>query len=303
MNTSSKSTLHSMNGSVPCTISELSKNDPMYNIIEQHLMNSAVLKPITSPKKEDVRMLRAQAYLDLPTTTEAQKTRARLRLKEGDRGGAPRVKTGPIKITKIEVISNPFLEQRYREYKQKITIEAGQKTLEKIKPTTTHFTHGLDQSIGEVFLFHGTSNDIVQKIAEGGFRPDLSSNHGSAEKPRYGALGQGTYFSDSMGKVISYTQDPYLLDYDRSSSVESLVVISSVILGVPKFRHPFVQKHEHMRRDGIDNIKNNRHSVVSRGAQAYGINPFKISSGTNEFLLKKAEAMNPKYIVHFKHSH
>ncbi|MCU8483603.1 hypothetical protein M2G67_22025, partial [Vibrio vulnificus] len=289
-------------GLSPGTISDLPRTDPMFGIIEKHLLSSAESKPVTAPKKEPTRMGYARDILNSPDSTKQQKERARLRLREGEPGGAPLVKSGRITITKIEEISNPELDERYDNYKREINIPPNAKTLGKTTPTTTHLTNGLDENIGEVFLIHGASNDLIAKIAENGFRPDLSRNKGTEQNPRYGALGQGTYFSDSIGKTMTYTQDPALADYDRDSSSEFQLILAKVILGVPKVRHPFAQLGGSLRKDDVGTLKEGRHSVYSRGVSAVGLNPFKAASGTNEFLVKNAAAMNPKYIIHWKHN-
>lgn len=283
-------------------IEELDRQDKMFEKISLYVCESARLKPITSPRKEDVRMHRARSSLEDPNLTEIQIQRAKMRLKEGDKDGAPLIQTREIIITRIEEVTNYPLLAEYEAYKNTLDMTGAQRPLKKIRPTTWLFTEGLDETKGEVYLLHGTSDAVIDLIAHGGFRPDLSVNHGTVEHPRFGSLGQGAYFSDSMSKVMSYTADPYYGDYEFESAHEYRVILAKVLLGMPKKKHSFLQLGwDSLRHQSINDIKEDRHSVYSQGLLSGKKHIHQIASGTNEFLIKHAAAAYPQYIIYWQH--
>jgi len=62
-------------------------------------------------------------------------------------------------------------------------------------------THGgqLDQSLNEHFLFHGTSPDAADSIAEDGFKLTLAGSHAGT------MFGKGAYFSECCSKADEYS--------------------------------------------------------------------------------------------------
>lgn len=283
-------------------IVDLLPTDPMFKKISAYLMESAASASVTAPPKEATRMRRAKALLDSPDATALQKSRAKLRLKEGEFGGASLVKSGKIDIVGIQEVRNPAVDKKYNDYKKMLANEIPEnaKTLKKIQPTTHFFNEGLDAHLGEVFLLHSCTKDMIDVYAKHGFKPEYNPNKGTPEKPRYGALGQGTYFSDSIGKVMTYSVDPESQDYDPKSQAEHSLLLCQVALGIPKKKRSYLQNQRSLRADDVNKIKEGRHSVVSQGL-SNSWNPATSSSLSNEFLVKKGDAINAKYIIHWKH--
>jgi len=75
----------------------------------------------------------------------------------------------------------------------------------------------LDKSVNEVFVFHGTSEEVMKKIIIGGFDPRTA-----ADKGMYGA---GIYFASNICKSHQYT------DYYNNEYKKGYIIISRVTLG------------------------------------------------------------------------
>jgi len=64
-----------------------------------------------------------------------------------------------------------------------------------------YLTHGgqLDQNLNEHYLFHGTSPEAAENIAESGFRLTLAGSHAGT------MFGKGAYFSECCSKADEYS--------------------------------------------------------------------------------------------------
>ena len=289
-------------------VADLPRVNPKFQEIAGFLNLGIQEKPYTAPKKEKTRMVHAQNRLDDQDASDLVKDKARLRLKEGDKDGAARVKSGPIVVSKIEVIANLRLWQNYMQAKSDIKeeLKAADEAspLKKVTWATKDRSNVLDEDAGEAQLLTGTSASNIDKIIDGGFRPDLSPNKAKpgAKNPKYGMLGQGTYFSDTMSKVMTYSACPECQDYncDCEPQAESQVLYTRALLGRPKKMRGFLQPGGSLRTKDLDQNKAGRHSVYSKGLNV-SKNLFSAGSGTNEFAIKKAAQMYPEFRIYWKH--
>lgn len=65
---------------------------------------------------------------------------------------------------------------------------------------TCHLAHGaqLDQNLNEHYLFHGTTPEAAEGIAESGFRLNLAGTHAGT------MFGKGAYFAERVSKADEY---------------------------------------------------------------------------------------------------
>jgi hypothetical protein len=149
---------------------------------------------------------------------------------------------------------------------------------------------------GEVFLFHGTSPEIMDSIRASGFRPDLSANKGTEEKPKYGPLGQGVYLADNASKAQTYDVCPVCLDYDCVDATHPprQMLLNRVLLGAPTF----ARFHRSMRQDDHTTLKTGRSSVVSQGLKKFPLK--RGASGSNEILVKDAPLLYPEFRIFYR---
>ncbi|MBQ0891234.1 hypothetical protein KBZ94_41060 [Streptomyces sp. RM72] len=267
--------------------------------------------------------------------SEQDKQRLQDRLSEGKPGGPPPPTSRHMEIEKIEVIANPALWEKFSTAKRAFRNsmaerkESGfsvspQVAVDRIEwslgepplldgsarsvQLSTHINDISDarrptaliptpeDSRAEVFLFHGTSLEVIDKIREYGFRPDLSANKGTTEKPRYGPLGQGVYVADNASKAQTYDICSVCLDYDCVDTAHPLrqMLLNRVLLGVPTFAHLY----QSLRGQDHRSIKPGRTSVVSQGLLKF---PRKMgASATNEFLIKDASMLYPELRIFYR---
>lgn len=283
---------------------ELPPTHHIFRLIENTINRGIRERPYTAPKQEATRMEHARGILNDENSTSKQKEKAKLRLREGEKGGAPLVRSGEIEIIKISVMYNEELwdsfSRQSNDIKEQLKKDGDNNPLEKVKWSITP-PPVIDQSSGEALLFHGSAPDIIDKIEEGGFRPDLGRNKGTSEAPKYGLMGQGTYFSDNMSKVMTYSTGYECQDYQCESEEEgSQVIVARTVLGHPKKMHGFLQPGGNLRDQSHDSpLKEGRHSVYSEGLNV-SKNPFSAGSGTNEFLIKRPYQAYPEFRIVYR---
>jgi hypothetical protein len=159
----------------------------------------------------------------------------------------------------------------------------------------------INDAVGEVYLLHGTTEGIMKLIANGGFRPDLGANYGTKDHPRYGALGQGSYFSDAFGKVMTYTLCPRCLAYlcdckgRDGKGLERYTMLTRTLLGVPKS----VFYQESQRKKSVKQIPKGKESVYGKVGFRAGRGNFTLWDA-NEFLVKSADQIYPEFLVYWR---
>ncbi|WP_211824503.1 hypothetical protein [Kistimonas asteriae] len=247
------------------TYKEINPDNPIYQMINNYLQCSA-REPVSEP------LLKSEGMMSLRDKKRALQ----------------------LDILNITEVENLALEEQYNQHKKIIrsAFNDNAHPLEKIKPTTYLLTTGLEESIGELYLLHGTSETVMGKIIQEGFKPEISAMTNMLKG--YGMLGQGTYFTDSLKKAMIYIP-PGDSQPDLPHTKTFKILVAKVILGHPKKRRGILHPGN-LRRDNHQTIKENRHSVFSQGLDI-DPNPFSGAGPSNEFLLKKAEAMCPKFIV------
>ncbi len=159
----------------------------------------------------------------------------------------------------------------------------------------------INDAVGEVYLLHGATESVMKLIANGGFRPDLGANYGTEEKPRYGALGQGTYFSDTFSKVMTYTLCPRCLAYfcnckgRDGKGLERYTMLARTLLGVPKS----VFYQESQRKKSVCHISMGKNSVYGQVGFRAGRKHFTLWDA-NEFLIRSVDQMYPEFLVYWR---
>ena len=285
---------------------ELPPNHVVFKFIENQMNKTIKDNPYKAPKKEATRMHRAQEILTNTESSEEQVKMASRRLKEDEKGGASRVKSGEIEITRLEVIYNKDLLIKFQEGSrgigEKLKESQDENPLRKVSFTSIN-PPVINRTLGQVLLEHGTDPETMEKIKQGGFRPELGRNKGTSEKPRYGPLGQGTYFSDNSSKVQTYRRDSKSLDPESSEDTpEFETMLAMVTLGHPKKMHGMAEPGGSRRSESHnDPLPAGRHSVYSRGLNTSKVkNLFSSASGTNEFVVKNSDQAYPTLRISYK---
>lgn len=285
----------------------------MYQAIEGYIGATLLHGPYTSQTREKTRMVYAQSQVQ-NHPNPAFRASAFHRSREGRIGGPKAPASGAVQIDKIKVIRNIVLWKRYWDTRRQFYF-----TIFETHPLSgvrwSYRDNGggdvklpvIDQEIGEVLLFHGTSKDVLRMISTGGFRPDLCKNKGTAESPNFGALGQGTYFSDSFSKVMTYINcrkcGAYRCDCVSKSGnpVKRCVFLSRAILGLPALNPALGSgEFDEPRRQDLSSLGGTgRHSVYAKG---FKIGDVKFHSGSNEFVIKNAQQIYPEFVVYYHHA-
>ncbi|MER6909080.1 hypothetical protein ABT322_36250 [Streptomyces flaveolus] len=312
---------------------DLPREHPVFKAVERYTRASQDEAPYTSPAGERTRMEAVRNRLSAPNaaalTTESRRL-LQSRLLEGRAGGPPPPTSRHMAIIRIEVVANPRLWTRYATNKklfQKSLVEKSETTFltsqndpaDRVAWSTSSPPDlgGTARSLalpqladssdagriitpedlrGEVFLFHGTSPEIMDSIRAFGFRPDLSANKGTEERPKYGPLGQGVYLADNASKAQTYDVCPVCLDYDCMDSTHPprQMLLNRVLLGAPTF----ARFHRSMRQDDHTTLKTGRSSVVSQGLRKFPLK--RGASGSNEILVKDAPLLYPEFRIFYQ---
>src|SRR5262249_30314097 len=130
-----------------------------------------------------------------------------------------------------------------------------------------HLPPAVPQDAGEAFFWHGTSTNIMDLIDENGPAPELGRNKGTAAKPRYGVLGQGTYVADNASKAQTYFACPQCEDpecTDATHPPRQLMLMRGLI-GSPNFAH----LGDDRRAEDHKTMKDGYTSVVSPGLKKH----------------------------------
>ena len=110
-----------------------------------------------------------------------------------------------ITITGIKVFDNPSLWNRYQAARKRIANELGGSKVHQAAAVAWQQRLGalpvIDPVIAECLLFHGTRESVMQLITKNGFS---TAHQSSGILTGFGALGKGSYFSDTFSKAASY---------------------------------------------------------------------------------------------------
>ncbi|WP_318219015.1 hypothetical protein [Streptomyces sp. SCL15-6] len=312
---------------------DLPREHPVFKAVERYTRESQDDAPYTSPAGERTRMEAVRNRLSAPNAAGLSAGSRRLlqnRLLEGRTGGPPPPTSRHMAIIRIEVVANPGLWTRYATNKrlfQKSFVEKSDTAFltspsdpaDRVAWSTSsppdlggtarslalpQLAHPTDAGRivtpedvrGEVFLFHGTSPEIIDSIRASGFRPDLSANKGTEERPKYGPLGQGVYLADNASKAQTYDVCPVCLDYDCVDGTHPprQMLLNRALLGAPTF----ARFHRSMRQDDHTTLKMGRSSVVSQGLKKFPLK--RGASGSNEILVKDAPLLYPEFRIFYR---
>jgi len=296
---------------------EIRSGQPEFDRIAEAVAAGIKQSPYTSPAGESTRMeVIRKARDDLaakPGRTKEENDRLAImdrRLREGKSKGPAAPRSRPVVIDRIEVIANQALWSAYQAAVQNIRGELKAKgtanPLRKVAfgghRAQIHDKKGLDPA-GEVNLFHGTSPFVMDILEKSGFDPSFSANKAKpgAKKARYGPLGQGVYFADVMSKAMTYARCPVCSDYDCQVHKDETyqMLYSRVALGRTKKAHAMLQRGD-LRADDLATLKDDRHSVYSKGIAQANYNLFDAASGQNEYVVKEAAQTYPEFRIYYQ---
>lgn len=292
-----------------------------YLLIRDFIEQTIRQMPSDSPKREKTRMSHAEKKRDNVRSSAAIKKAAAYRLLEGNDGGPKPPHSCPITIREMKVVKNAPLWEMFNTNREEISRQlqnqpnplAPIKWSFSLRQSAPGFNSGLpvvDPKIGEVMLFHGTSDYFANLIIKGGFRPDMGRADGIeldgrvTEKPSFGFLGQGTYFSDNFGKTMTYGSCSNCEDFEcncrdaNGKKYPRVTILSRTILGSPDTRSFVSGKEKIHRSQSIDLIEPGKHSVYTKGWDV-SHNIFSAGSGSNEFLVKRTQQAYPEILVYY----
>lgn len=293
---------------------------PKFDEIAAAVAHGLARRPYVSPAKESTRMEVVHASLkrlnEARPLTRAQASKEatlerRLREKSNDRKEVSPPRSRPVDVERIEVIANQRLWNSYQAATRSVRDDLASRgdseplasvSFDGAKSQLLDPKGGL-LPVGEANLFHGTSPSTMDILESSGFDPSFSANKAKpgAKTARYGPLGQGVYFADVMSKAMTYSQCPVCSDYDCEEHRDQAgqMMMARVALGHTKKARAFAQ-HGDLRADDMRTLKDDRHSVYSKGWAASDKNPFSAASGLNEFVVKEAAQVYPEFRIHYR---
>jgi len=193
---------------------------PVFAAIQQYLTLNLHVAHKAAPRGEATRMAHArdrmndvhrqpgprthaETQLDQLRTTNLQNTLNETAGRFSGRRFAP-PQPAQVQIVAIKAIKNYRLWNQFAVNKNQVLASLNANNLSpfrRVEWTVTDPTYGLpilDARIGEALLLHGTSDDIMQLVARGGFRPDMGRNknacatcNGRGQDPCAACLGTG----------------------------------------------------------------------------------------------------------------
>ena len=184
----------------------------------------------------------------------------------------------------------------------------------------------IDPQIGETMLFHCADINAIENITRHGFDANRGRNYGPENAPRYGMLGQGSYFSNQLAKGLTYTRCVLCGDYacacrslETHRKLARATIMSRVILGNVRYypalasiRKKFGQRQRRrvesqfrpIRQD--DNYYSSQDQQQFDSAVSHGFSLqkfFSWGSQVNEFMSPKNQLTYPEFVVTFVMGH
>ena len=211
----------------------LAHQDPLYQVLQNYVHQTSDTMSYASIRFEVARLYKAYTQGDLLNFISKEVT-----------NGPPQHegRVASITIRQIMAIKNPTLWQQFQESKRQITADLKKQNIVRpISGVKWHLKGNspfpvLKEEIGECWVFHGTSHEVVKSILQNGFTTRYAQ-----KKPLgvgYGALGKGIYCSDSFPKVATYVVCP-ICGFNQCSCIEKkeereswkAIIVARVILG------------------------------------------------------------------------
>ena len=198
-------------------------------------------------------------------------------------------------MTELRLVHHHALWRRYQERKERLKAELQQRGI--FKPTQkVHWQESLsnglpvlDPTVGEVWLYHGTSEWGVNSILQSGFDPAKYCvfEHVLKIIPRgYGPLGQGTYLTDNFAKSATYVNATA-----EDDEAPRHILICRVLLGNIKV----VPEKDRKACDNTDLPAQGFHSAYGPRQDAYPGSKF----DCNEFCINDGAQIYPEYVIKY----
>lgn len=314
----------------------LEKNSQIFQAVKNFVEETSKSASVTSARGEDARMDKMQWTLDAVTEDgrkqfpEFQRAMAERRLRETDKKSGIKPPTGGlVTVRDVICIQNLDVWWRYtkarQDMKQQYSAVLGTNSVHYAvtsEPGLDGMRHlpVIDPQIGETMLFHCADVNAIENITRGGFDASFGSNYGTENAPRYGMLGQGSYFSNQLAKGLTYTRCVLCGDYacacrslETHRKLARATIMSRVILGNVRYypalasiRKKFGQrrriesqfrpiKYDDQKYCGLDQQQFD--SAVSHGFSRQKF--FSWGSEANEFMSPKNQLTYPEFVVSF----
>ncbi|NBW96881.1 MAG: hypothetical protein EBR28_09165 [Planctomycetia bacterium] len=314
----------------------LAGDSEVFAAIKEFVEKTSQSKSVTSARGEDARMdkmrwtIEARTADGKPQFPEFQRAIAQRRLREADKNSGVQPPTGGrVTVRDVICIQNlpvwwKFAAAR-REMKEHYTGAMGTNTVYYAvtsEPGLDGMRHlpVVDPEIGETMLFHCADVNAVENITRGGFLARYGGNYGTAAAPRYGMLGQGSYFSNELAKGLTYTRCVLCGDFEcacrsleTKRKIARATILARVILGNVRYYPALASIRKKLGgRQGIEDqfrpiahdnpmyhAPNTRtfDSAVSHGFS--GNKLFDFGSEANEFMSPKDQLTYPEFVVSF----
>lgn len=314
----------------------LAAGSEVFAAIKEFVEETSKSKSVTSARGEDARMdkmrwtLEAKTDDGKPQFPEFQRAIAERRLREPDKNSGVQPPTGGlVTVRDVICIQNLTVWWQYaaarREMKERYAGVLGSNSVHYAvtsEPGLDGMRHlpVIDPEIGETMLFHCADVNAVENITRGGFLARYGGNYGTADAPRYGMLGQGSYFSNELAKGLTYTRCVLCGDFEcECRSLETkrklarTTIMARVILGNVRYYPALASLRKKLGgRSAIENqFRPIAHdnpmyraaggpqfdSAVSHGFSAQKL--FDFGSEANEFMSPKDQLTYPEFVVSF----
>jgi len=222
-------------------------------------------------------------------------------------------------VEKIQAICNLQLWENYIRRRETVrrSVES-QPNLEALKRINwvnkNDILPVIDSHVGEAMLITQMCPNVEHFIARDGFDP----TRGTAIERKFvfggtvetkGMLGEGSYFSDSFAKCMTYSLCPLCAEYIcdcRGDDSLRVAVLARVILGIPKNRAGILKPEERTKIRGYNLASGQlesagRHSIYAKGSSSTGINDLlTIGAGVNEFAVQNKDQIYPEFIIYWR---
>ena len=314
----------------------IAEGSEVFGAVKEFVEKTSRSTSVTSARGEDARMdkmrwtLEARTDDGRPQFPEFQRAIAERRLREPDKSSGIKPPTGGlVTVRHVICIQNLTVWWRYvaarREMKERYAGVLGANSVHYAvtsEPGLDGMRHlpVIDPEIGETMLFHCADVNAIENITRGGFLARYGGNYGTADAPRYGMLGQGSYFSNELAKGLTYTRCVLCGDYEcgcRSletrRKLDRTTIMARVILGNVRYYPALASLRKKLGgRSAIENqfrpIPHDNpmyhaaggpqfDSAVSHGLSARKL--FAFGSEANEFMSPKDQLTYPEFVVGF----
>lgn len=298
---------------------ELLEDSSVFSQINLYISNNIEKFPYTSKNREATRVVRAEWFAKDDKLSDIQRLNAMYRMSEGLENGPTAPRSGDINVVKIEAVKNSKLWNSYINNKSRLEPIIKKHEKEALKRIVWHSEIEnlpvVDQEMGEVFLFHQLTPSVADIICNTNF--DAKRGTGIQRKFRFGGeittkgmLGEGSYFSDSFSKCMTYSLCPMCLAYNckcEGSDALRVTLLCRVIIGVPKHRPSYFRPYNRttvrsMEVGSLEEI--GRQALYARGAKAdTSLSRDLLLSGSeiNEFLVQDKCQIYPEFVVYWDH--